>query len=261
MAIFSYDDDGIIRHLGLLPRVAGRGELYPEYGSRGSPPILPRDKWQPIDMSHFVPEILDQDGQNACCAFASVQALHVARGFAGAPCVRLSAGNLYGRINGGVDGGALLGDAIKALEVIGVCRAEIIDIYTWRQSRWPANWKDDAKKFKVTEAWDCPTFEAIASAIQHGFPVCLGIFVGRNFKVQSDGWLADYAGGGGGHALCGVGLAYHEGRKTWGVKVANSWGSDWGQGGFAIVPESYFRHSPFEDAWAVRVVVDPAGAE
>lgn len=262
MSAFEYrSEDGNIYRLGLLPRTAGRGELYPEFGSRGSPPLIPQDQWKPCDMSHFVTEILDQDGQNACCAFASVQAFHVARAFAGAPYVRLSAGNLYGRINGGRDAGAVIGDAIKALEVVGVCRADIIDMYSWRQSRWPMEWKDDAKRFRVTEAWDCPTFDAIASALQYGFPVNIGVLVGNNFNPDSSGWLPDYRGGGGGHAMCAVGLAYHESRRTWGIKVANSWGQRWGQDGFAIVPESYFRRSPFEDAWAIRVVVDPSGAE
>lgn len=253
--------DGKTYRLGRLPRKSGRGEVYPVFGERGKTRLWPRDEWKPIDFGHCVPEVLDQDGQNACCAFASVQAVHVARAIAGAPYVRLSAGNLYGRINGGSDTGAVLGDAIKALEVIGVCRASIIDMYTWRQSRWPADWKKDAPRFRVLEAWDCPSFDHVASAILCGFPVCLGVFVGRNFRVQSDGWLADYTGGGGGHAMCGIGLACHESRKTWGVAVVNSWGKDWGVNGMAIVPESYFKYSPFTDAWAVRVVVDPEGAE
>ena len=258
----TYIEDGRTYHLGRIDRTVGRGERYPEFGvARPKPAIIPRDMWREVDFSHFVPEILDQDAQGSCSAFASVQALHVCRAIAGAPYVRLSPGNLYGRINGGRDAGATLADAIAALEVVGVCRASIIGEYEWRQSRWPAGWKEDAKKFRVTEAWDCPTFEQISSAIQHGFATVVGVFVGRNFRVGSDGWVADYAGGGGGHALCGVGLKYHPTRRTWGVLVANSWGANWGMRGFAVIPENYFRYSPFADAWAVRVTVDPSGPE
>lgn len=249
-------------HLGCLPRRAPVGSVYPVLGSdleRSSISLIPRDQWAEVDFSHLVPEILDQDGTNACNAFSSIQALHVLRSEAGLPHVRLSPGNLYGRINGGVDGGSYLSDAIEALEKEGVCTAETVSELEWRQRRWPSSWKDEAKKFRILEAWDCPTFEHLASALLLGFPVNLGVFVGSNFRVQDDGWLADYRRGGGGHAMCGVGLCYHSQRKTWGIKVANSWGTWWGQDGFGVVPESYFRSGAFADGWAVRGAVDPTG--
>lgn len=254
--------DGREYHLGCHPRLLHPGAIYPVLGSelgRSEIRLIPREEWAEIDFSHLVPAVLDQDGTNACNAFAAVQTLHVLRSEAGLPFVRLSPGNLYGRINGGVDGGSYLSDAIKALEKDGVCTAATVPEMEWRQRRWASGWKDEAKKFRILEAWDCPSFEHLASALLLGFPVNLGILVGWNFRVQADGWLADYRGGGGGHAMCGVGLLYHRERKTWGIKVVNSWGPQWGQNGFAVVPESYFRTSAFADGWAVRGIVDPQG--
>ncbi|HOB43670.1 MAG TPA: C1 family peptidase [Bacillota bacterium] len=254
--------DGRECHLGCLPRLLHPGAAYPILGSDPARPnitVIPREQWAEVDFSHLVAEILDQDGTNACNAFAAVQTLHVLRAEAGLPYVRLSPGNLYGRINGGVDGGSYLSDAIKELEKDGVCTAQTVPELEWRPRRWPVGWQTEAKKFRILEAWDCPTFEHLASALLLGFPVNLGVFVGRNFSPQSDGWLPDYRGGGGGHAMCGVGLCYHSQRKTWGIKVANSWGTWWGQDGFGVVPESYFRTGAFADAWAVRGIVDPQG--
>lgn len=241
--------------MGCNPRKVPIGSLFPVFST------IPRNEWKEIDFSHLVPEVLDQDGQNSCNAFASIQAIHVSRAFAGLPYIRLSPGNLYGRINGGIDGGSTLSDALKELKENGVCRADIVPIYVWRPNRWPSNWKEDAKKFRLLEVYDCPTFDHLASAILQGFPVNLGVMVGYNFYVEDDGWLRDYRRGYGGHAMCGVGLLYHKERQTWGIKIVNSWGSDWGINGFAVLPESYFKNNWFNDGWAIRVVVDPEGNE
>jgi len=254
--------DGKQYHLGCKPRLLHPGALYPVLGDDPGRPeikLIPREQWAEVDFSHFVPEILDQDRTNACNAFASIQTLHVLRAQAGLPYVKLSPGNLYGRINGGVDGGSNLSDAIQTLEKEGVCTAATVPELQWRPSRWPTGWRDEAKKFRILEAWDCPSFDHITSAILLGFPVNLGVLVGSNFTVGEDGWIADYRRGGGGHAMCGVGLLRHPSRGVWGVKVANSWGTRWGRSGFGILPESYFRSTPFTDGWAVRGAVDPSG--
>lgn len=255
------DIAGRPRPLGCLPRTAAPGSLWPLFDQRPGARLIPREQWQPVDLSHLVPQILDQDGQGACNAFASVQALMVLRAQAGLEHVELSAGNLYGRINGGRDQGSMLADAIRALEVEGVCTAATVPQLAWRPATWPSTWREEARRFRVLEAWDCPSFDHLASAIQFGFAVNLGVLVGSNFETDSDGWVPDRRGGGGGHAMCGVGLAKHPRSGRWGIKVANSWGEGWGQGGFGILPESYFASSPWTDGWAVRGAVDPSGPQ
>jgi len=250
---------GVERVLGCLPRTAYPGSVYPVFGTSRGGRLIPGAEWRPCDWSHFITRVLDQGRTGACNAFASVQAIHLLRAAAGAPYVELSAGNLYGRINGGRDAGSTLVDAIRELELRGVCRASIVPHLHWQPSRWPKGWEEDAKKFRVLEAWDCPTFEHIASAIQLGFGVNIGILIGANFIPGPDGWIPSRVGRAGGHAMCAVGLAQKY--NQWGVKVVNSWGPDWGQRGMAIVPESYFRDAFWTDGWAVRVVVDPEGDE
>ena len=237
---------------GCRPRLADVGALFAVWGDPGQQVAkIARNQWQPVSWRHKVVRIMDQDGVGACNAFASCQALETCRSIAGQRHVELSPGNLYGRINGGRDMGSALGDALQALRNEGVCTQSLVKPLDWHPRGWPDSWKTEAQQFRILEAFDCPTFDHIASAIQCGFLVDYGIMVGRNFDVESDGWVGEYRGGGGGHALCGVGLVERGGK--WGILTANSWGEKWGDKGFGVVPESYFRGS-FNDAWAVRAV-------
>lgn len=241
------------RKLGCLPRVAAVGSIVPVFGQ--CVPLIPRSQWKPTSLRHFVRRIMDQNGQAACNAFASAQCVEICRAIAGQLHVALSPGSLYGRINGGRDQGSVLGDALRELIERGICPETTIGPLQWQPRRWPADWESEAKRYAILESYDCPTFDAIASAVQLGFVVDYGVMTGRAFEVGSDGWVADQRGSGGGHALCGIGLAKKNGQ--WGIETANSWGTAWGDQGFAVVPESYFD-GDFNDAWAVRSVVLPS---
>jgi len=240
------------RVLGCLPRTAEAGSIFPVFGSDGRIPVIPRSEWKACRWDHFILNVYDQKNTGMCNAFASIQAMHMLRQAAGYAHVELSAGNLYGRINGGRDAGSTLVDAIRELQTRGVCRAALVPHFDWQPYKWPPNWEDDARRYRVLEAWDCPTFEHIASAIQLGFGVNVGILIGPNFEPDRTGWVPDRIGAAGGHAMCAVGLDRRG--DTWGVMVVNSWGVDWGDEGFAIVPESYFRDTFWTDGWAIRVV-------
>lgn len=191
---------------------------------------------------------------NSCNAFAACMAVRVSRRMVGKKDIKLSEGCLYGQINGGRDQGSMLGDALEALQKTGTCLDTTIGPLTWQKSKWPSGWQDEAKIYRLAEAWDCPTFEHIASAILLGFVVDYGIMVGNNFDVGNDGWVVPPSRGGGGHAMCGIGLAEKSGK--WGIETVNSWSATWGDKGFGIVPESYFANQTFTDGWCLRSVVD-----
>lgn len=198
-------------------------------------------------------------GVHNCNAFAATSALRVCRLMAGLSDVRISPGHLYGQINGGRDAGSLLGDALTALKDVGACTTDEVPELEWKRRNWPAGIEEVARKYRITEAWDCPTFAHLATAIQRGFVVDYGIAVGSNFDTDANGWVAEGKGRGG-HAMCGVGLSKRtkNGKTQWGIVTANSWGTNWGVNGFGIVPASYFANELFTDGWAVRVAVDPS---
>ena len=103
----------------------------------------------------------------------------------------------------------------------------------------------------------CPTFDHLASALQCGFFVIEGLMWRDNFRVDSDGWLPSRgAGGAGGHALLGYGLAERGG--VWGARTRNSWSAQWGANGNCVIPEPLFG-SQIGGFWAIRAMVDEGG--
>jgi len=257
MSLPELDVSGQQWKCGCLPRVCGLGAQFPLLADRIE--LIPESDWREVDWSHFVPEILNQDGIGACNAFAATSALRICRIMAGQPDVRLSPGHLYGRINGGRDQGSLLGDALEALMKEGVCTTDEVGELSWRKRDWPSGLEAISARYKITEAFDAPTFSHLATAILMGFVVDYGIMVGNAFDTDASGWVAE-GGGRGGHAMCGVGLARREkrGKTQWGIVTVNSWGKQWGRDGLGIVPSSYFANETFTDGWAVRVAVDPS---
>jgi hypothetical protein len=258
------DINGHEYKLGCQQRVCDPGDLFPLFGGESFEPI-PESGWQECDWSHVVPEVMDQDGVGACNAFAATSGLRCQRILSGQPDVRLSPGHLYGLINGGRDAGSLLGDALTTLVDIGVCTTAEVAELAWRRRDWPSGLETVARKYRILEAFDCPTRAHIATAIMRGFMVDYGILVGSDFNTASDGWVNEGKGRGG-HAMCGVGLKKRvkNGKTQWGVLTLNSWGTRWGKpagklsGGFGIVPMSYFTDSIFTDGWCVRTAIDPS---
>jgi len=239
---------------GLKPRDVSYGEVAPIYSERQ--PVVPRAQWQEISLKHYVPRILDQDGQGSCVGASGVAAVMAARRQMGLEDVELSIGSLYGQINDGVDEGSTLSRSIQALTNVGCCPVSLIPHYTWQQSKWPRNWIDTARLYRITEAYDCTNFDEIASAIQSGFVVSYGIPVTKGFveNVSKDGYVpVNVVNIVGLHALLGIGLHKHDNR--WWIETQNSWGTRWGKGGFGYIPETYFTTRYAVDAWALRVTV------
>lgn len=221
-------------------------------------PMIDRDKWKEADLSVFLPAVKDQDGVGACNAFATITCVEAARKQAGLKYIRLSPGYLYGNINGGSDNGSLLEDALAWMTENGTCETTIIGDLDWRGGRRkPAAAVTNAKQYRILEAYLCPNFAAMASALQQGFFINEGLLWYDNFTPDRDGWLPSSGrGGAGGHALCGYGLAKRtlaNGTVQWGIKTRNSWSASWGVGGNCVIPESLFGKS-IGGFWAVRAV-------
>lgn len=228
------------RALGLIP--AAPKLAWKEFGSDQAPgtKVIPEAEWKPTTLEAFLPPVHDQDGRGQCASSASCGALETQREIAGQSYVYLSAGDQYSGVNGGRDRGSLLEDNLERLTGEGVAPVAMVP-YVWDGRRHESETvKAERRKYRITEAYICPTFAHVASALQQGFPVVHGLMWHDNFRVDADGWLPESAWGqGGGHAMLGYGLAQRNGK--WGIATRNSWGAAWGAGGNCVIPRNHFN--------------------
>lgn len=224
------------------------------YGDFPNQKLYARSEWRPTDWSRYVPEILDQDGIGACNAFCTVMTVHIDRAKRQLPYRCLSAGHLYGKINGGTDQGSNLEDALREMNSKGTCYAETVGMLDWRSRNWPRQAAEEAKENLILEAYWCPTFAHAASAIMDGYTVNFGVWWYDNDDTDSNGWLPERPRGDrGGHSICGLGLAPKPGSSSvWGGRFVNSWGKRFGDGGFGVLPESRFTSDGMSAGmWAI----------
>ncbi len=223
-----------------------------KFGESQSTPLIPRDRWKPVDMSTFLPPVHDQDGIGQCASSSACTVVEACRAQAGLPYVYLSAGDLYSRVNGGRDQGSMPEDNLNELVTNGVVPAANVP-YIWNGRRYTDSATVTARKpYRIDEAYLCDSFEAMASALQQGFFIQEAIWWYDGDTPDSQGWLpARGSGSRGGHALAGYGLVQRNG--TWGIQTRNSWGASWGSGGNCVIPESRFSFE-FGSVWACRSV-------
>lgn len=176
---------------------------------------------------------LDQNGTNYCWGNGVVTAMETLRCLAGLPYVKLSSASACAPIKNFRNNGGWGGDALEWAMEKGMCTAET----------WPANAidrryytdaaKEEAKRFRVTEATDVEQydFDALMTMLFNRVPCPLGL----------DWW---------GHLICAMDPVKISSGQ-YGVRIRNSWGDDYGDQGFAVLSERKSRG----DVVAPRVMI------
>jgi hypothetical protein len=236
--------------------------MWPEYGTTPEAPLIDRKDWPKLIAAFssgpdfpFLPPTHDQDGIGECNCDDTTIGIESIRMTQGLPYVQLSAGDLYDRINGGVDEGSTLEDAMHEVITNGVGTAATCGA-VWHPGMKTASAEERAR-FKVIEAFLCPTFEHCMSAVLCGFRLSSGVTWCSNYTPGADGWLPPGRSSVGGHAVFGYKPAIRKGQ--FGIWHKNSWGDSWGVGGGCCVfPESMYTDS-IGGWWALRAVTDEGG--
>lgn len=261
------DSNGTRRYLGNNHR--GLKYSWTYYATVPEASLITRDQWKSlVDQLPggngcdwpWLNQAHDQDGVGQCNADATTGAMESQRIKQGLPYVALSAGDLYGRINGGSDNGSTLEDGLKESLDNGVGTVASYGGDVWSRNKHGVS-SDERNRFRVLEAYLCPTFDHCFSAVLQGFDLISGVMWHDNFNPDRDGWLPRTGrGSGGGHAVHGFKPTYRG--NDFGIWHQNSWGDSWGlkyqgMGGLCVFPESLYS-GPVGGWWAVRQVTDTA---
>lgn len=209
---------------------------------------IPQNLWVPRTSLHFIKGILNQGRQGACVGFSTDQAAMIARRRQGLEHKDLSAGAIYGSINGGYDGGASIGDALQHMLKVGTCLASTIGNSEWQKARRDDSWKEEAKDYRFDEAYPCSSVEEFLIGLQQGFDGVWGVAANGSFKPDARGFMNGTRGGVN-HAVVGSGMKQHPDTGDWYVEMPNSWDATWGINGVGWYPVSSIQNS---ELWIVR---------
>lgn len=221
-----------------------------------------------VDLRSHCSPVEDQEDIGSCAANAVVGAMEFHQRRAGQDAVDLSRLFLYYNArkladNEQNDSGTFIHHAMAAVLAYGVCP----------ESMWPyqrAMWStrpiqpcyDAALEFEAVSYARTPLGPACKAAVAAGLPVVFGAclpaemiqeeagLTGR-ISLPSGSWPAP----GGGHAMLIVG--YDDADGTW--LIRNSWGTKWGEGGYARVPYAVMdRYGMPSQFWVIGQIAGAA---
>ena len=243
--------DGMWRVLAFIP--SNGNHNFPKFSSM--PQAQTTFELREIDLSWQGNRIMDQGSTSSCVGHGSVAGMEIAWKQTGNNAKNFSPFFTYALINGGSDNGAMVSDALKALAKYGACPLEDMPKGVMFERQVPRSSFDAAKRFRVSQAYECDDFDDICQAINLGFTVPLGIYVGSNFSdVDSEGISPLPRGGGGGHCILGCGIKKSS-KYGWVIKIQNSWGKRFGVDGYSYIRKEHFKYMN-PDAFAIQTTFD-----
>lgn len=153
------------------------------------------------------------------------------------------------------DNGSTLEGGQKVAQQIGFCLESTVP-YPSRYTSKIVNEekaKAEAAQYRIAKSAQCHTYDDVFEWIAKGFgAVQIGI-AWPNSYMDNNGAIESFSPGRGGHAVAYVGYLKDkasDGRNR--LILANSWGSQWGSGGYSIVApkavDQMLRHS-----WTVMI--------
>lgn len=239
--------DGVYRVLGCIP--SDNNHDLPNFGEYMAVGATTHELRE-IDISWQSGNILDQKSTSSCVAQACANGMEIVWKQVGNTPQTFNPYFTYALINKGRDAGAMISDGLMALKQFGACPEGVLPNNLIFKNQLSQEAYNAAARFKLLKAYKCVDFDEVCQAINLGFSCPLGILVGRNFhQLDQEGVSPLPNGGGGGHALLGVGLKLSQ-RYGWLIKVENSWGKNFGRNGFCYLRREHFQYMP-TDAFAI----------
>lgn len=249
------DHIGQPRNLGLVPTPAKRRARC----AKSPFPTVPESDWREVDRRKYfgAATVTDQKQTSGCVGFSGAAALSKLRAMRGQPFVPLSGPYLYSLVNGGRDQGAMILDALEALEKYGCATAEqcpLPNIYRTQTQRFD----EHARNFRLSKGVSVESAAEAAAVILHGGVLQFGVRVGRNFERFDPRYVAAFERGSANHAVHADGLT-HDVKHGWCFDVQNTWSTKWGDDGRFLWPIEYFDRTGYQEAFAHVAAIDTPG--
>ena len=245
-----------IRGYGWVPDLPDQRDFL--YRSiRVAPPVLPHQ----VDLRSLCSPVENQGNLGSCTANALAGALEFLELKNKKPLVDLS--RLFIYYNERVlehtvktDSGAMLRDGIKTLAKRGVCREKNWPYVVSKFAVKPtAKCYKEALTHTITSYHRILTLDEMLECLAEGYPFVFGFTVYESFEssaVAQSGVVQMPQPGErvlGGHAVMAAG--YDDAARR--IIVRNSWGPDWGMGGYFTMPFDYISDRNLsDDFWTIR---------
>ena len=100
--------------------------------------------------------------------------------------------------------------------------------------------------YRIAPGYGCAAL--IRQALAKGFTPCIALQVDKAFQDYTGGVYGAVGKSLGGHYICAVG--YGDG---W-IRIANSWGSGWGEGGFVRIADEVIDSTAVSDVLTITIV-------
>lgn len=230
---------------------------------------------EPIDLRAFCPPIRSQGGLGACTAFGATQLVDFIRrknklvNWLPSPLFTYYA-TRKAENNIEEDSGASIREAIKSTVRDGVAMERIwpYDIKKFKENPPQEVW-DNAEKHQTLEYIRINDFDPneFLGCLNEGYPFAMGLSLYtsfHSFQTVLTGIVSppnrDEEKCIGGHCMTAVGWKKMEqdGKEKVFLIVQNSWGADWGDGGYCYIPMDYILTNDAFDFWTIRTTEECA---
>jgi C1A family cysteine protease len=217
-----------------------------------------------VDLRDKCPKVYDQGRLGSCTANAIAAAYEFGLLKQGLPDFMPSRLFIYynERVMEGTiksDSGAMIRDGIKSLNKQGVCEevSWAYDITRFADEPPAPCYQEALGNLATSYQRVQRSLAQLKGCLADGYPIVFGFMVYESFESEEVARTGVVPMPGaneqalGGHAVLAVGYDDATGRFL----VRNSWGSEWGQGGYFTMPYAYLtERSLSSDFWAVNVV-------